>query len=149
MQKLAIGAALGALLAFFFDPQGGARRRHTFRDRFFAFFRRRARETGRAGREVASEAYGLAQKARHRREEPKEYDDATLAQKVESEVFRDPDFPKGRINVNVQNGVVQLRGELPDPDLIEDLVSRTRDVQGVRDVENLLHTPGTPAPMHQ
>lgn len=37
---------------------------------------------------------------------PPEYDDATLAQKVMSELFRDPHVPKGAINVNPENGVV-------------------------------------------
>ena len=79
---------------------------------------------------------------------PKQYDDATLKDKVESELFRDEHEVKGAINVNAQEGVVQLRGELPSQDLIDALVERTSRIQGVRDVENLLHTPGTAAPMH-
>jgi osmotically-inducible protein OsmY len=148
MKLLAPGAAIGALLAFFLDPQSGARRRNTTRDRVLAMFRRGGRKTARAGRAVAAEAQGVAQKAQHLREEPKEFDDATLADKVQSEIFRDADIPKGQINVNAQDGVIQLRGELPSEEMIEDLVSRARDVQGVRDVENLLHLPGQPAPMH-
>ena len=58
-------------------------------------------------------------------------------------------MPKGQINVNAQEGVVQLRGEVPTAAMIDDLVERTRKVQGVRDVENLLHTGQTPPPMHQ
>lgn len=148
MQLLAIGAVLGALVAFFLDPRSGARRRHMTRDRVLATFRRGGRKTARAGRAVAAEASGLAQKAQHLREEPQDYDDVTLAQKVRSEAFRDPELPKGQIDVNAQNGVIQLRGELPNEEMIEDLVSRVRDVHGVRDVENLLHLPGQPAPMH-
>jgi osmotically-inducible protein OsmY len=148
MKRLAPGAAIGALLAFFLDPQSGARRRNTTRDRVLATFRRGGRKTARAGRAVAAEAYGVAQKAQHLREEPKEFDDATLADKVQSEIFREADIPKGQISVNAQDGVIQLRGELPSEEMIEDLVSRARDVQGVRDVENLLHLPGQPAPMH-
>jgi osmotically-inducible protein OsmY len=148
MKLLAIGGALGALLAFFLDPQAGRRRRIETRDRVLATFRRAGRKTARAGRGVAAEAYGVAQKAQHLREEPKEYDDATLAHKVETEIFRDVEIPKGQININAQEGVIQLRGELPNEEMIEDLVSRVRDVQGVRDVENLLHLPGQPAPMH-
>ena len=34
-----------------------------------------------------------------------------------------------------------LRGELESQDLIEDLVKAVREVDGVRNVENLLHTP--------
>ena len=79
---------------------------------------------------------------------PNEYDDATLAHKVESVIFRGADVPKGQILVNAQHGVVQLRGEVPSQDILDALVERTRDVQGVQDVESLLHLPGTPAPMH-
>jgi osmotically-inducible protein OsmY len=48
--------------------------------------------------------------------------------------------------INVQEGVVQLRGEVPTPDMVDSLIEKTREVQGVREVENLLHFPGTPAP---
>ena len=53
---------------------------------------------------------------------PKHYDDATLKDKVESELFRDEHEVKGSISVNAQEGVVQLRGELPSQDLIDALV---------------------------
>ena len=91
----------------------------------------------------------LVRRVRYSKDVPKEYDDATLAHKVETVLFRDSDVPKGGININAQDGIVQLRGEVPDVGMIDDLVERTRSVQGVRDVENLLHLPGTPAPMHQ
>ena len=78
----------------------------------------------------------------------KDYDDATLKAKVESELFRDEHEVKGAVDVNAQEGVVQLRGELPSQGLIDALVERTRKIHGVRDVENLLHTTGTEAPMH-
>jgi osmotically-inducible protein OsmY len=81
-------------------------------------------------------------KATHLREQQKpQPDDATLAQKVESEVFRAAGVPKGTINVNAENGVVYLRGELDRPDLIDRLILQTRKVQGVRDVRNLVHLP--------
>jgi osmotically-inducible protein OsmY len=79
---------------------------------------------------------------------PKQYDDATLKDKVESELFRDEHEVKGAINVNAQEGIVQLRGQVPSQDLIDALVERTSKIHGVKDVENLLHTPGTEAPMH-
>jgi len=146
MPTLGIGAALGAVLAYFFDPQNGKRRRHVTRDRTLAIFRRSGR---RAGGYVAAEAHGLKQKATHLREEPKDLDDVTLARKVETEIFRPADAPKGSVDVNVVDGIVQLRGEVESPDLVEELASKARSVQGVRDVENLLHLPGTPAPMHE
>jgi hypothetical protein len=33
--------------------------------------------------------------------------------------------------------------------MLEALVERTRAIQGVREVESLLHLPSEPAPMHQ
>lgn len=148
MRKLGIGAALGAVGAWFLDPSNGKRRRHVTRDRILAFFREGARKTGRLGRTVSAHGYGVAKKATHLREEPKEYDDATLKAKVETELFRFEHEVKGAVDVNAQGGVVQLRGELPSQTLIDTLVARTRAIQGVRDVESLLHTTGTEAPMH-
>jgi osmotically-inducible protein OsmY len=81
--------------------------------------------------------------------QPPAYDDQTLKAKVESELFREEHALKGLVNVNVQHGVTQLRGEVASPELIDELVGRTQKVRGVREVENLLHLPGTPAPMHQ
>jgi osmotically-inducible protein OsmY len=70
----------------------------------------------------------------------------TLARKVETEIFRDADVPKGQINVNAENGKIVLRGEVEKPELIKDLEKKTKKVQGVTEVENLLHTPGSAAP---
>jgi osmotically-inducible protein OsmY len=148
MTKLGLGAVLGAIGAWFLDPQGGKRRRHVLRDKTLAFFRRGTRRSERLGRHVASGTYGAVQKATHLKTQPKEYDDATLKAKVETELFRFEHDLKGAVDVNAQNGVVQLRGELPSQTLIDALVRRTREIKGVQDVESLLHTTGTPAPMH-
>jgi osmotically-inducible protein OsmY len=139
-------AALGAGLAYFFDPDNGKRRRKMASDRLAGLSRRHGKRLARAG---ASQARGLKQTATHRREEAKpEPDDVTLARKVESEIFRDPEVPKGKIDVNAENGKVVLRGEADSAEMIEQLVGSARKVQGVQDVESLLHTPGEPAPMH-
>jgi osmotically-inducible protein OsmY len=92
-------------------------------------------------------AVGWSKRIRHVREEPKDYDDATLAQTVKTEIFRPADAPKGTVDVNVANGVVQLRGEVGQPEMIDELVEKARRIQGVRDVESFLHLPKTPAPM--
>ena len=149
MRKVALLAAAAAGIAWLLDPASGRRRRALLRDRVAAFFRRSARSGGRAARGVASEAYRPKQKATHLREQPKDFDDGTLKAKVETELFRAADAPKGTVNVNAQHGVVQLRGEVESPELIDELVARARSIQGVREVENLLHLPGSPAPMHQ
>jgi BON domain-containing protein len=136
-------AALGAALVYFFDPENGKRRRKVTADRLAGFLRRQSRKTG----DLGQRAHALKQRATHLREEPKpQPDDVTLARKVESEIFRDVEVPKGKININAEEGKVVLRGEVDSPELIEELVGKTRKVQGVQDVESLLHTPGEPAP---
>ena len=70
----------------------------------------------------------------------KDYDDVTLAHKVETELFRPADVPKGSISVNVNDGVVELRGELPDQKQIDELGDNAKKIDGVKDVRNLLHT---------
>lgn len=149
MKPFLLLAGIGAALAYFFDPQNGARRRNMTRDRTLAFFRQGGRKAERAGRAVGSQASGLKQKATHLREEEKpQPDDVTLAHMVESELFRDEQVPKGQININAENGKIFLRGEVGEQGMIRDLEDRARSVQGVEDVENLLHLPGAEAPMH-
>ena len=127
--------AFGAALAYFFDPQNGRARR---KDAIKRIVQLSQRQRGR-----------LTAKATQLREGPKpEPDDVTLARKVESEIFGDAEVPKGQINVNAEEGKVVLRGEVKSAEMIEELVSRARKVQGVQEVENLLHTPGETAPMH-
>ena len=145
-----LAAVGGALSAFFFDPVSGRRRRAELGMRVPRFFRRRRRQVARLGRRVSSDAYGLRQRMAHSRRGPTEgrLNDPALARKVETEIFRDPHVPKGNINIQAHDGVVELRGEVPTPELIDELVERTRRIPEVRDVENLLHPPGMPAPTH-
>src|SRR5262245_25482239 len=96
--------------------------------------------------QYASDTNRFAEHAEARREKAPEFDDATIAHRVETELFRDHDVPKGHINVNAENGRVYLRGQVADEELIARLERSARDVRGVRGVVNLLHTPGTPAP---
>jgi osmotically-inducible protein OsmY len=142
MPLFALAGAIGAALAYFFDPDNGRRRRKLALDKAGKF----ARNAGQQAQGATAQAQALKEKATHRSEQEKpQPDDVTLARKVESEIFRDADVPKGQINVNVEDGVVYLRGELEQPDLIEDLGAQARKVQGVLGVENLLHVPGAEA----
>jgi osmotically-inducible protein OsmY len=138
---------LGALVAYFFDPDSGNRRRALARERIPSLFRRSTQRAERTAKGVSSEAKAVKAKVAHRKEAVKpQPDDATLARKVETEIFRGAEVPKGQINVNAEDGKVVLRGEVEKPTMIKDLEKQTRKVQGVRDVENLLHVKGTPAP---
>ncbi|MGH2500545.1 MAG: BON domain-containing protein, partial [Candidatus Limnocylindria bacterium] len=115
--------------------------------RVAATARRVAGGAERAKRSVTSEAYGLRRKIEHRGSAHGAVpNDATLARKVESELFRDASVPKGSLSVNAENGTVVLRGEVGRPEDIEEIERRVRSIGGVAAVHNLLHLPGTPAP---
>ena len=94
-------------------------------------------------RKAAGKAKGAVQGAASTATGGKDYDDVTLARKVESELFRPADVPKGSISVNVNDGVVELRGELTDQKQIEELGDNAKKIDGVKDVRNLLHTAST------
>lgn len=142
--RLLLAGAAGAVAAFFLDPVSGKRRRSVLRDRVAGTARTVAGKAQQRGRYIATTAAGKVEAFRHREDGPPE-NDQTLAHKVESEVFRPADLPKGQVNVNAENGVVVLRGQVKTPDQIKEIESRARKVQGVRDVRNLLHLPGTEA----
>jgi hypothetical protein len=143
------GALLGWLVAYLFDPRLGHGRRVLARDWLLARGRHLVRRAERAQRHATSTAYGKTQALLHRHETKKpQPDDATLAHKVETIIFRDAEVPKGQININAEDGVVTLRGEVPDETMLNALVERTREIAGVRRVESLLHLPGQDAPMH-
>jgi hypothetical protein len=145
----AFGVALGALLAYFFDPRAGRRRRHTARDRAMSRVRRGERRAAARARRAESHALGIARRttnaARRRHREP--FDDVTLARKVESELYARVRVPKGRISINAEDGFVFLRGVLDRQEDIDSVAAAARQVRGVRQVENLIHLPGTPAPV--
>jgi hypothetical protein len=145
VKTVVIAGLAGAVLAYLLDPQSGKRRRTTGRDRLLGALRAGGRRLGRARRHAASDAYGLGQRVLHPRSGQDAYlDDATLAHKVESELFRNADIPKGSINVNVEHGVVVLRGEVDRPEQIAELTEGARQIPGVRGVESLLHVAGGP-----
>jgi osmotically-inducible protein OsmY len=145
---MAFGAAAGAAAAWFLDPNDGARRRNVARDKALKYARRGGAEVTRKADYAAGQAKGAVAQATPSDRAPAEerLNDPALQAKVESELFRPADAPKGQVSVNVEHGVVWLRGEVESPELIRSLGERAGQVEGVRGVENLLHGPGTPAP---
>lgn len=144
---LALGAALGgALAAFVLDPERGRARRTRLADQAAALVRHASGDIGRMSRRGRSLAAGKLHAARNRGSAETMPNDATLANKVESELFSDPEIPKGQININVEQGTVVLRGELASQEEIEQIEARVRRIPGVWEVRNLTHTADTPAP---
>jgi BON domain len=142
------GIALGALLEYFLDANAGRRRRHTARDRAMSRMRRGERRAALRARRAESRAIGIARRTVNaiRRGQREPIDDVTLAHKVESELYRRAHVPKGRISINAEDGFVFLRGVMERQEDIERIGAATRQIAGVREVENLIHLPGTPAP---
>lgn len=129
--KLLLGAAAGGAAAWFVKNNAAAKAQL---DRYAGQVKGAAQSvTPGAGRESADERLN----------------DPALARKVESEIFRGEDVPKGDISVNAEYGVIYLRGKIADRERMEKLVERARAVDGVRGVENLTHLPTETAPAKQ
>jgi len=147
MIRFLFPAALGGALVFFLDPEKGRDRRAMASRQVEKVLRRGSTALEDSAPAIARRAEGVSQLAgRQNAPDDTSPNDPTLAQKVESEIFRDPSLPKGQININAENGVVVLRGQLDNSDQIRRVEESVRGIPGVEGVENLLHLPDTPAP---
>ena len=140
-KAVGVAGAAGLAAGYFLDPESGKRRRHIARDRALAMIRRGADRTRREAGYRAGQVEGKfeAAKSAAAPEKPAANDQA-LAERVKSEIFQPADAPKGSVNVNVEHGVVYLRGEVKQADQIRKLVEQAGSVDGVAGVENLLHS---------
>lgn len=137
--------AVGAAAMYLLDPDRGHSRRARLRDQAEARARRLERRIGRRVRYGEGVFRGRA----HRLVHPQRHlpvDDTALVQKVRSEALGAEPFSHWPITVDAVDGRVTLRGEVPTRGDATALELSVRRVFGVFDVENLLHTPGTPAP---
>lgn len=140
-----VALACGGGLAFLLDPDSGRRRRQ----RAEAAIRHSARRLRRKGRTSTLRSLGWAKGVFHRLQRPtpaEPLDEAGLAHKVESVLFRDQRVPKGKISINAEAGTVFLRGQLESAETIDQVIETATRIPGVAEVVNLLHLPDTPAP---
>ncbi len=114
--------AFGAALAYFFDPANGPERRKT------------------AIKKLAKAADGIRAKVKAPKPE-----DEVLARKVEAELFSGAGAAQDRIDVNAESGKIVLSGEAESPEMIDELVAKAKNVDGVEEVESLLQAPPAPA----
>jgi osmotically-inducible protein OsmY len=142
-------AGAGAAAAMLLDPARGRARRARFADQSSATIRRIGRRGEQLARRARSEVEGRLQALRAPSNATPRLDDGTVTDRVLSEVFRDPGVPKGTVNVNVERGVVVLRGEVVDDALRHRIVDRVERVDGVWSVRDLLHLPGQAAPTRE
>ena len=142
---LIFGGLAGAFLFYLLDPDRGQARRAQLRDQVTGAVRRGSRELTRLSGHLASRSYGASQRLTQVWSGPP-VDEVALKQRVESEIFRDPQVPKGDINLDVRGGVVVLRGQVARPEQIDVLERDVLRVPRVARVENLLNVEGSPAP---
>jgi osmotically-inducible protein OsmY len=144
MFKILFGAAIGAAAAWFLDSNDGTRRRNLARDKAMKYARRGKEEAASkatyAGTALKGKATGAAPGS-GREPAAERLNDPALKAKVESEIFRSAEAPKGQVSVSVEEGVVSLRGEVEDPATIEELREAAGKVDGVRGVDSQLSTP--------
>lgn len=152
MFKLLIGAAIGAAAAWFLDPNQGSGRRNTTRDKTMKYARKGKDQAVQQASSATGQVKGKAEAAggqSDRGPAEERLNDPALQAKVETEIFRPEGAPKDKVSVNVEDGVVYLRGELEDQASIDGLREAAGKVDGVRGVENLLHKPGESAPVKE
>jgi osmotically-inducible protein OsmY len=136
----ALGAAAGAAARHFLD----ASNRNRLREQAVSKAKSGAQQAASTAGYAANKAKGTVADATPSRSP--ELDDVGLARKVETEIFRDAEAPKGDVSVDVQAGVAYLRGTVDNEEWIARLGDEAAHVDGIKGVNNLLHQPGKPAP---
>lgn len=145
-----LGAVAGAGLMYLLDPREGRRRRALARDKGMHYLRRAGVLAARCGRNLAGRLRGLLHEAQKRmpwyEPEPVPEDDQFIKDRVQSTLGRERDLPLHAVNFDCTDGIVRIRGTVPDMDTARRLVERTAAVEGVRAAVSLMRLPdGTPA----
>lgn len=134
-----IGAAAAAAM-YLLDPDRGRSRRAKLSDQAAALARK-AEEKARAQAEYQK---GVAQGLAHDLTEPfrpkPDFDDETLRQKVKSEAIGRWEGPKSDVEVDVDKGVVTLKGNV-DAEKVVGLIRLVKGVPGVASVNDQLSVP--------
>jgi hypothetical protein len=128
IRSLLIGGAVGAVAAYFLDPDEGAVRRAKLQGRIEGLVQElQDRAEAALGRLDAAIA-------------PRPDDDLSLLSRVESALLGLPDV-RGSVETEVVDGQVVLRGEVTSVELERAVVAAARRVPGVAGVESLLQVP--------
>ena len=143
------GAVAGAIAVYFLDPERG----HARRDQFIKWsgtqVRRARAQMDQLRHRTGANVAPFPQRTVSLRSGPRPVADHALRDRVESEVFGNPELPKGQVNIEVESAVVTIRGEVDNAFLVATIERAVLAVPGVSGVENLLQVIGSPAPMRQ
>jgi osmotically-inducible protein OsmY len=136
-----------SIVNYLWDRDKGHARRAVVRDQAIATARRLYRQAKRLVRYKEGRLRGTVEELFHLHEpDNPDPDDRTVRDRVETELLGNPHFPKGDVNVDVVQRVVELRGQVATRELIAELTDLASKVPGVVGVHSYLHLPGTPAP---
>jgi hypothetical protein len=141
-----VAVAAGALImGYFLDPTLGHSRRRLLAARSTHLVKRAAMRIGREARYLGTGTY---RRTLHRlRPVPaRPAEGRTLLDRVESELFAEPSIPHGRLNLEVEDATVVVRGQLDSQASIAEVQEAVRRIPGVSGIKSLLHLTGTPAP---
>jgi hypothetical protein len=147
MRSWMVAGTLGTSLALLFDGERGNRRRAMLKNRASDLYGLATKRLNKQTRIASDTIYGNAMEKVHTHQpDNPSPDDNTLRDRIESEAFNRHTAPKGEYNLNVEDGIAVLRGQLDSQEDIQTLIALVAEVPDVRGVESFLHTPGTPAP---
>lgn len=147
LRGLAWGS-VGAVGAYFGDPDRGRSRRTRARDQAGGALRRLRRQAQRRSRQARAELEGKVARLTHARTTAPA-DDRALVDRIKSQILSAPRFAGLDLLVEAVNGVITLRGEVDTLTSMTDLEAEIASVPGVVDVHSLIHEHGTPAPNKQ
>ena len=143
------GAVAGAIAAYFLDPERGRARRHQFIEWSGTQLRRARAQIDQLRQRAGANVAPFPQRTMSLRSGPRPVEDRALRDRVESEVFGNPELPKGQVNIEVESTVVTIRGQVDNAFLVATIEKAVLAVPGVSGVENLLQVIGSPASERQ
>lgn len=146
MSRMGIGAGVGALVMYFFDPRMGKGRRARIRDRGVAAWNTTACILRGKSQDFGNRIFGTLAETRSYLKPKEPASDEKLTERVRSKLGRLVNNPAA-VKVEASNGRVTLSGTVL-ADEVDRLISRVQSVSGVHEVENHLEIHqhgGTPA----
>ncbi|HTE86224.1 MAG TPA: BON domain-containing protein [Dehalococcoidia bacterium] len=146
---LLVSVVGGVAGAFLLDPRSGPRRRALIRDKLRHNAVALPPRLARTARTMRGPARGLlhtlAQRTPWHAPTPMPDADAFVAHRVRTALGREQDLLLGALNIDAIDGVVRVRGTVPDAQTARRVVEKAATVLGARAVMSLMRTPdGTP-----
>jgi gas vesicle protein len=140
---LGLGIGIGAIASYLGDPDRGRARRAELQQQARTRFDAAAEGTIDAVRDTTQRTVGNAIDAIPEVSQPS---DAVLLERVRAEAIGPSPVPNAQLITTVVDGVVELRGKVDTLPQREALLAAVAAVDGVREVRDLTHLPGEPAP---